>query len=438
MSSTTGQNAQQSQAKGKKAGYWQARKSQAKTQSGSATTSAPEPAQSQSQDVAPDSTNQKYGEDDFTGLTPYRGRDTFAVTFEGYIPLAERAWSVLSTSDKQFGKNVSQSMFVWYATQLLYARVLAIQESRGELTANERNFINEMKGLVYMLPQPLVTYLKSIGDVVDAEGGKFYIEFPCHIGANGSFGRVDAANHWMYEACPAPLVVSMRIREDLAFTTEANRNRDWDLPAALRPAGQGAGTPTKNMLRWGRSVALSTEQRQMVENAGITPDDFAADRARYQSNRKLLNLIADNVKNAERRMKMETALPVSTLDTFGVLAYIEKDTHSTEPFSRTLSYCDTGNIQVVSPAQIDKRFVQGASLISLRVNKQLINNRAQYSCYDFGDYANVPADWQASANTIYVFGSQATWNRKRFTSAYGSRDAVRTHWIQKALVSGKG
>ena len=39
---------------------------------------------------------------------------------------------------------------------------------------------------------------------------------------------------------------------------------------------------------------------------------------------------------------------------------------------------------------MDKRFVIGAMITTLRVRKESIGGVRSYSCYDFGNYANVP------------------------------------------------
>ena len=73
-------------------------------------------------------------------------------------------------------------------------------------------------------------------------------------------------------------------------------------------------------------------------------------------------------------------------------------------------------------------------ITSLRIRKEEIADVRSYACYDFGDYANVPAEWHASRNAIYSYGAVVDWNMMKFTSAYGSKDAFRTSWVRKTLV----
>ena len=51
--------------------------------------------------------------DDFGELTPYRGRDTYAIIAEGFIPLVEHVYQGIATMHKIFRKrNISMSCFV--------------------------------------------------------------------------------------------------------------------------------------------------------------------------------------------------------------------------------------------------------------------------------------------------------------------------------------
>ena len=127
---------------------------------------------------------------------------------------------------------------------------------------------------------------------------------------------------------PAPLIVAQRIVEDLAYALDPVRNREWNLPAALRPEEEGAGLPTKNLLGWGTSVALTTEQRQMVESAGVSRNGFPAGRAQFQTNRALLSLISDHVRDAERVLKMTQESMGSPMGSFSAILYTECDLHT--------------------------------------------------------------------------------------------------------------
>jgi hypothetical protein len=75
-----------------------------------------------------------------------------------------------------------------------------------------------------------------------------------------------------------------------------------------------------------------------------------------------------------------------------------KDVHSAETNS-TLK-----KMRVCVNSQEDKRIAIGALITSFRVRKDLIFGRRPYSCYDFGNYLNVPQQWHDNRNRVFEFG----------------------------------
>jgi hypothetical protein len=105
-------------------------------------------------------------------------------------------------------------------------------------------------------------------------GTDYHLVFPVWPNNHGHFGQIDADTHVHYETMPSPLVCAERVRQDLVYTLHPEQNPTWDLPEHLRPEEEECGLPTKNLLGWGRSMALSTEQQMTLEGAGIEEDDF--------------------------------------------------------------------------------------------------------------------------------------------------------------------
>lgn len=378
---------------------------------------------------------EEYGIDDFGGLTPARGNDRFAISFEGFVPLVERVYDVLCAKDRTFGKFVSRSMFIWYNCQHLYSRIVSIRNDEGIAEIAEVRFLDEVNNQTFLIPATIETYLKSIGHISDADGGRFRITFPAFPNANGHFDRVGPNTHWKYETLPAPIVVSGRLVADLNYSIAPADGRDWNIPAAIRPAEEGCGTPTKNLLGWDRATNLTTEQRQVMETCGITAQDFPVDRPMFQSNRALFTLISNHVNNASRSMKMSPCNISSVEGSFGLILYLERDVRADFVFNRTVQYSEADNSRAVCASQVDKRFVQGAMIIATRVSKLAISGIHSYVCFDFGQYANVPDEWVETSNTIFTYGRQVDWNRCKFSSAYGSKEALRIAWIKKSISS---
>ncbi|KDR13499.1 hypothetical protein L798_12440 [Zootermopsis nevadensis] len=53
----------------------------------------------------------------FVGLTPYRGENTFATTYEGFIPIVDREYDLIGSADRTFTKFVSRAMWMYKNTQ---------------------------------------------------------------------------------------------------------------------------------------------------------------------------------------------------------------------------------------------------------------------------------------------------------------------------------
>lgn len=384
-----------------------------------------------------------FGSDDFDVLMPERGDNRFAVTLEGYIPLIEQTYETLSHEDKTFGKSMSLSMFSWYCCQHLYMRIITIRMSEGLATSDEKRYVAEVSSIPFVIPLTIEIYLKSIGNVMDAELNKLKISFPAFPNAEGHFGVVNNNSHWKYESVPAPYVTSRRMIHDYAYTTGLENDRIWTLPLNLLPPNRDAtrhricGNPTKNLLGWARSSMLTSEQTLILESCGIDGANFPTERPMFQFNRGLFVLLSSHLSAASRSMKMSGSAITSIEGSFGQTLFVERDDRHPEEFDRNVQYCEMGNLCTVSAFQVDKRFSQGAAVCNFRSRKFEINNLRSYACFDFGDYEHVPDGWNNTVNTIFDFGAQADWNRPKFTSAYGSKVALRQSWVKKSLVRDK-
>lgn len=115
---------------------------------------------------------------------------------------------------------------------------------------------------------------------------------------------MDADTQPSYESMAAPVVLARRIVEDLLFTQDPNRDRNWNLPANLKPEERDAGSPTRNLLGWAPAITLTTEQRQLLESAGRVADDFKVDNRQFQFNRQLFERVSDFMKVTEQTVKL--------------------------------------------------------------------------------------------------------------------------------------
>lgn len=204
-----------------------------------------------------------------------------------------------------------------------------------------------------------VKHLKGIGNFEDPSGTPHEYGQPqlptAHEfeGITGFYGQVGPQTHVLYENYPAPGVAAARIIADLDYTTDPAAGRMWDLPQALRPAvpddlpegeaapvvevgNEGDGLvpgqpnpdadsddeeepaaipvqprllPTANLIGWQVATRLTNEQRQNIENSGITvAEGFAADYPRFALNQGLFTYIGRRIASgAEKYKTIETA-----------------------------------------------------------------------------------------------------------------------------------
>lgn len=286
------------------------------------------------------------------------------MTAEGFIPLIERQYDAIQALDRNFTKFISKSMYLWYNSQHLFARMIAIKATQGETSYEEEKFLDYVKGENYPVPLPIDEYLRSIGDTSDGAGTKYRIAFSVWPNEQGHYGRVGPTTHYKYESVPAPVVLSQAIREDLFFTIDYQRN--WNLPAALAPTEDAAGLPTKNLLGWSRSTTLTTEQRQTLEGAGMDQADFGATNAKFQLNKPLFEKVADFVRTTERSLKLSSATSASPNGSIAQVQWQERDTTVPEEFSRVTQYLER---EQCKPAQEDRRITVGALIITLPERK---------------------------------------------------------------------
>ncbi|XP_046492970.1 uncharacterized protein [Neodiprion pinetum] len=354
----------------------------------------------------------------------------FAVSTEGYIPLVECQYDILRTAYKGFAKFISKTMFSWYAMQHLYARQIAIKSHRGDTTFKEDQFLRYVKSDNYSIPMALDEYLCSIGNI-DYATTKYQVHFPVWPNNHGHFGRVTDKTHYKYETSLAPRVLSQAILEDLMYTRDPTRSRNWNLPENLRPIEENAGLPTKNLLGWCRSTTLTTEQRESLEGLGLDEDNFEASILQFQMNEGLFERIAYFVRASEKVINLSNQISESVNGSVAPARWQERDVTNPENFSRTTAYlerevCQCGPVQEVTNER--------ALIMALRTKKEQIIDKRSYSCYDFGEYLAVPDTWHDTRNKIFEFGRADTWNNCTYRSAYRGKDDVRTSWIRKGLL----
>ncbi|XP_068623830.1 uncharacterized protein [Battus philenor] len=297
----------------------------------------------------------------FPGVAPYRRTNEFAVTTEGFIPLCEKEYDIIAAQQPYFAKTVPKSAWVYYCVMSLYARLITIKQEEGESTYEEDSFAGLILSGNHNLPTPIESYIKALGHVVDMSSLRYKLRMPAWPNEMGDFGKVGPDTHWKYMAMPSPRVCAMRIQEDLRVTGTPG-GRDWNLPTALRPDGDGAGNPTRNCLGWARAATLTSDQVAFLESANIMEDAFPVKFSRFQYNTDLYEKISLALTRTDEKIKLAPQIKKSTEGAQGLVCWSAVE-HVEQDTSPNVFYVESRNNQVIASAEIDARQVLASMMI---------------------------------------------------------------------------
>nr|APG79082.1 hypothetical protein 5 [Hubei tetragnatha maxillosa virus 9]APG79160.1 hypothetical protein 5 [Hubei tetragnatha maxillosa virus 9] len=186
------------------------------------------------------------------------------VCFEEHKPSFARMCSIIAETygsmaadDGTIGKKISKEMFAYYATALLWARLLDIKAKLNQqLTEVEKDYLRMFEDRTFNMPQPVYLFLKGIGCVRDKSGKD--LDLAPHtlpvVMAGGKNGYIaaamDATNHMDFEEIPSLGVCGDVLQ---AQSTEENLVLGF-LSAEVEPTSNMAGyfgrvTPVKEEIK---------------------------------------------------------------------------------------------------------------------------------------------------------------------------------------------
>ena len=177
------------------------------------------------------------------GFVEEAGRKVFSPSFESFISLIERTYTQVCTTDKQFQRHVSLSMYVYCNVAHLHARIAAIRQHTGRSVEDENNLIFYMKSEDYPVYEPVNAFLRGLGDFEDPSGTYHHFSIrqiptpQAFAGFSGYYGRIDRNTHAIYECYPAPGIAAQRIIEDYLYTIDNNRGPIWNVPDGIQHDG---------------------------------------------------------------------------------------------------------------------------------------------------------------------------------------------------------
>lgn len=219
---------------------------------------------------------------------------------------------------------------------------MAIKSHEGNITNEERGMIDLFRHHAneYPIPDPLDSYLRSIGDFRDGSNALYHSSFDMYdLDDEGGFGVIDQNNHYRYESFPTPFFVLRRVIEGYLYKLNPNRDRLWDI-RDLSPDEDNCGRPTVNLLGCAPSQQLNLEQRGVLEQIRIIGEELPIRVQRYGFCQSLKDKLASFMRDSVTSMKMGAELHDSRNGSVGQQVYLMRDILAVEGFSRLNHYAD--------------------------------------------------------------------------------------------------
>lgn len=201
------------------------------------------------------------------GSVPKINRYCHNLDFSGFPQLIRQTYESMGDADDRMRRKLPFCLFNYYCTILLNAKLIyVLQAENGDISLRSEGDINFIPD-TYFVPEPIEGYINSITKHETLAGDVVYVNIPTAaiplrnaVNAHaGSFGRVTAVNHNLYECYVAP-IIAMRY---IIATRE--RNFNWEpLPAGLRPDN---AVPTRNLI--GYYPVEQIHQDAMVKIANL-------------------------------------------------------------------------------------------------------------------------------------------------------------------------
>ncbi|XP_046425047.1 uncharacterized protein LOC124182170 [Neodiprion fabricii] len=382
-------------------------------------------------------------------LTEMKTARYFTITTDSYISLCSRVYAALCAENPEFSANFSESVFQYYAVIHLWMRFAAVLPNSMQRTSHQ--FLAEMYKLnneSWHVPKPLLTYLKGIGNFRDVDNCERQFQLPVlptHESIGGvkyTFGKINANTHHFYEAFPAPGIAALRIQADIKYTENfCNENLFWDLPDDLRPDAIDSRIkscdPTKNLLGWAPAQELTSKQLELCQ--WLDMNEFLNNKVSTLSSHALemLRSISNSLCPKQKEDDSDCSLckTFDTLPQYGSLVqgtFVEKHDKFVK-FDRSAMYCD-GNISLRSQFMLNDDLAKSAIISGYRMIKDSIGDRHCWSCYDYDEYKNVPANWIRSRNMVYVYDSTEKFDEIRYISAYISKRILQNVCILNSMI----
>lgn len=190
-----------------------------------------------------------------------------------YPNLVDQVYQQLRVDDPNLAKQFSPEAFQYYATALLWMRILVLKKKfRDDLNVREREVLEKIEGFTFSTPEPIRLYLSALGQVETRAGQHIYPSFPTlPVAVAGNTPgyhslRIDERSHNLYEEIPCLGTIITLIQGTLV---PAQRP-----PQPQIPVVQEGFEPTDNLCFWHEISPIREEAKFIFQSAGITAARF--------------------------------------------------------------------------------------------------------------------------------------------------------------------
>ncbi|CAG4969751.1 unnamed protein product [Colias eurytheme] len=214
-------------------------------------------------------------------------------TFGRLPDIVEEVYSAIGGDDKNFNKQMTKNMLMYYTTAILWSRLLEIKAKRGNanLTFKELEYCKFMTSQEFNIPQPLYLFLKGIGEVKDATGKTVSLAdhtLPETVvqGLGGYHAaEVDANSHNLYEEIPCLGICGDMLMAETSEDVNPTPNFRV-LPARTRA--------TRALIGNFGPIGLRKEEVKIsLESVGIRTTTFEEQITGTRLNIRLVQLVSD-------------------------------------------------------------------------------------------------------------------------------------------------
>lgn len=227
-------------------------------------------------------------------LTP---TEEFSPGFQRLPVITKEIYTNVAADDTQVNKKFTLEMLDYYATTLLWARLIDLKAKRAnvELTQTEMNFRRYFLEEEFNVPQPLYLYIKAIGEVTDKRGKKLHLVdhvLPVTRSQNKTgyhSNTINDESHNLYGEIPTLGVIG----DVLQALTSADAAPVPDIP--ILPAGTVA---TRNLLGFPGVIGVRRDEiKQTLNSFGITTDRFDENVTNTRFNIQLVQYMSRLIGN---------------------------------------------------------------------------------------------------------------------------------------------